>query len=145
VVVKHQNVSQRIRSEREAQIRTQLLDVVDAAVIATDAGGTVTHWSAGAERLYGWSAEEACGRAIWELSVGVSPAADVIDAVREHGRWEGELEGRHRTGTAFPTDVRLTAIVDDTGQLTGIAGVGVDVSERHRQACELPPATTCAR
>jgi PAS domain S-box-containing protein len=139
VVVKHQNVSHRIQVEREAQFRAQLLDVVDAAVIATDARGTVTHWSAGAERLYGWSAEEACGSSIWELSVGASPA-DVIDAVREHGRWEGELEGRNRTGTAFPTDVRLTAIVDDTGQLTGIVGVGVDVSERHRQAWELRSA-----
>ncbi|MGC0376631.1 PAS domain-containing protein [Streptomyces sp. SAI-229] len=40
-----------------------LLDGMDAALCAFDAHGTVTHWNREAERILGWSAEEAVGRA----------------------------------------------------------------------------------
>ncbi|WP_406861574.1 PAS domain-containing protein [Streptomyces sp. HUAS MG47] len=39
-----------------------LLDGMDAALCAFDAGGTVTHWNREAERILGWSAEQAVGR-----------------------------------------------------------------------------------
>lgn len=38
-----------------------LPDEVDAAVIATDLDGLVELWSRDAERLYGWTAEQAVG------------------------------------------------------------------------------------
>uniref|UniRef100_UPI000CD55CF5 PAS domain-containing protein n=1 Tax=Streptomyces sp. SM1 TaxID=402229 RepID=UPI000CD55CF5 len=40
-----------------------LLDGMDAALCAFDADGTVTHWNREAERILGWSADEAVGRA----------------------------------------------------------------------------------
>ncbi|WP_030869063.1 PAS domain-containing protein [Streptomyces sp. NRRL S-37] len=40
-----------------------LLDGMDAALCAFDAHGTVTHWNREAERILGWSADEAVGRA----------------------------------------------------------------------------------
>ncbi|MFF3845826.1 PAS domain-containing protein [Streptomyces sp. NPDC002328] len=58
-----------------------LLDGMDAALCAFDADGVVTHWNREAERILGWSAEEAVGRrgfAGW--------------AVREADA--GEVEGR---------------------------------------------------
>ncbi|WP_409471336.1 PAS domain-containing protein [Streptomyces sp. HC307] len=39
-----------------------LLDGMDAALCAFDADGVVTHWNREAERILGWSAEEAVGR-----------------------------------------------------------------------------------
>jgi PAS domain S-box-containing protein len=39
-----------------------LLDGMDAALCAFDAGGVVTHWNREAERILGWSAAEAVGR-----------------------------------------------------------------------------------
>ncbi|CAL9494602.1 PAS domain-containing protein [Streptomyces griseomycini] len=40
-----------------------LLDGMDAALCAFDADGTVTHWNREAERILGWTAAEAVGRA----------------------------------------------------------------------------------
>ncbi|MET4659941.1 PAS domain S-box-containing protein [Streptomyces sp. PvP037] len=40
-----------------------LLDGMDAALCALDADGTVTHWNREAERILGWTAAEAVGRA----------------------------------------------------------------------------------
>ncbi|MFI5756186.1 PAS domain-containing protein [Streptomyces sp. NPDC051569] len=45
-----------------ADLLAALLDGMDAALCAFDAGGVVTHWNREAERVLGWSAEEAVGR-----------------------------------------------------------------------------------
>ena len=45
-----------------AELLAALLDGMDAALCAFDADGTVTHWNREAERILGWSAEEAVGR-----------------------------------------------------------------------------------
>lgn len=45
-----------------AELLAALLDGMDAALCAFDADGAVTHWNREAERVLGWSAEEAVGR-----------------------------------------------------------------------------------
>ncbi|MFB7556870.1 PAS domain-containing protein [Streptomyces brevispora] len=45
-----------------SELLAALLDGMDAALCAFDADGTVTHWNREAERILGWSAEEAVGR-----------------------------------------------------------------------------------
>ncbi|MFF8832439.1 PAS domain-containing protein [Streptomyces sp. NPDC015131] len=45
-----------------ADLLAALLDGMDAALCAFDADGVVTHWNKEAERILGWSAEEAVGR-----------------------------------------------------------------------------------
>ncbi|MFJ8821425.1 PAS domain-containing protein [Streptomyces sp. NPDC102467] len=45
-----------------ADLLAALLDGMDAALCALDADGVVTHWNREAERILGWSAEEAVGR-----------------------------------------------------------------------------------
>ncbi|MFE3900317.1 PAS domain-containing protein [Streptomyces sp. NPDC059153] len=44
------------------ELLAALLDGMDAALCAFDADGTITHWNREAERILGWSAEEAVGR-----------------------------------------------------------------------------------
>ncbi|MDF6044100.1 PAS domain-containing protein [Streptomyces sp. JH14] len=46
-----------------SELLAALLDGMDAALCAFGADGTVTHWNREAERILGWSAEEAVGRA----------------------------------------------------------------------------------
>ncbi|MFI1536643.1 PAS domain-containing protein [Streptomyces anandii] len=46
-----------------ADLLAALLDGMDAALCAFDAHGVVTHWNREAERILGWSAAEAVGRA----------------------------------------------------------------------------------
>lgn len=46
-----------------ADLLAALLDGMDAALCAFDADGVITHWNREAERILGWSAEEAVGGA----------------------------------------------------------------------------------
>jgi len=67
------------------RFQAALLDSVGQAVIATDIGGIVIYWNSAAERLYGWTAQEATGRA--------------NDARGESGEGrEATLRGKRQTG-----------------------------------------------
>ncbi|GHD76770.1 PAS domain-containing protein [Streptomyces goshikiensis] len=50
------------RNETADDLLAALLDGMDAALCAFDAGGVITHWNREAERILGWSAAEAVGR-----------------------------------------------------------------------------------
>jgi steroid delta-isomerase-like uncharacterized protein len=108
----------------------ELLHERELAVIATDLAGTVSHWNHAAERLYGWSRAEALGRPITELTVGPDDsqvAENIMAAVRESGRWEGEFWVRRRDGTRFLAHVREALLTDEHGRRIGLVGVSVDV------------------
>ena len=80
------------RASGEAQFQAELLDHVDAAVVAVDARGRVTHWNAAAERLYGVPRAEALGQ----------PVADLVVAEGARGRrrrgHRARTRGRHVAG-----------------------------------------------
>ena len=106
-----------------------LLQREELAVIATDLVGVVTHWSAGAERLYGWSSVEVLGRPITELTVGPEDekvAENIMQCVRQTGRWEGEFWVRRKDGLAFLAYVREAIVADDQGTPIGLVGVSIE-------------------
>jgi PAS domain S-box-containing protein len=109
----------------------ELLVKGGAAVVATDLDGVITHWTAGAERLYGWTAAEAIGQPILELlaAPGDRPlAAENIDRIQQAGTWEGEFHVPHKDGGVVPAFVRVTLIKDDAGRPVGLLGLSMDVS-----------------
>ena len=75
------------------------LDLVPVMIQGLD--GVIHHWSAGCERLYGFSVTEAVGRVARELLQTESPvpAADIDAALHCDGHWTGELGQRRRDGT----------------------------------------------
>jgi diguanylate cyclase (GGDEF)-like protein/PAS domain S-box-containing protein len=119
---------------REVRFHARLLDEVDAAVIATDLKGAVTHWNRYAERLFGWDRAEVLGRSIEELGVVDDPAfARQKMHVLHAGRpFEGEFRARRRDGTTFPCYTRDRAIQDEDGETSGYVGVASDISARKR-------------
>ncbi|MCW3003262.1 MAG: phosphodiesterase [Conexibacter sp.] len=130
VVVQHDDITARRHAEDEARVRATLVDVVDAAVIATDLSARVTYWSGGAQRLYGWTAAETVGRRITELEIGpvVNEENAVLAGVRKTGHWEGRFDTECKDGPGFPALVRAAGIYDAAGELTGVVGVGIDLS-----------------
>jgi diguanylate cyclase (GGDEF)-like protein/PAS domain S-box-containing protein len=123
----------------EEDLTASLLDEIDASVIATDMAGTVISWNRGAERLYGWSREEAIGTSARELVVPEDGAAAerLLAEVSRDGRWDGELEVRRKDGTLFTAYVRNRLVVDADGTPSALVGVAVDISARIAAETEL--------
>jgi len=120
----------------------------ELAVIATDLAGTVTHWSGGAERLYGWSRPEVIGRPITELTVGpedAQVAENIMDCVRRTGRWEGEFWVTRHDGSRFLAYVRDVVVLDDDGRPLGLVGISIDLAPRLSDPGTAKPARAARR
>ncbi len=118
-----------MHSTTEAFEATELLHSLGKAVIATRLDGTVEFWNQAAERLYGWTAEEAIGQNIRDLSVpdvALDVAEDIMTAVRAGESWTGGFLVRRKDGTMFPALVTDSGIRRD-GQLIGIVGVSINL------------------
>jgi len=63
------DITEIMEARRRLRFQAGLLSQVHNAVIATDLNGAVTYWNPSAERIYGWTSEEAIGRSIVELTV----------------------------------------------------------------------------
>ncbi|HEY7390918.1 MAG TPA: PAS domain S-box protein [Bryobacteraceae bacterium] len=85
-----------IAEERAAVVEEQaeLLDLAQDGVFSMNAAGTIEFWNSGAERMYGWSREEAIGRNVHELlrTEASVPLDEIKEIVFTQGEWEGDLK-----------------------------------------------------
>ncbi len=131
-----EDITARKRVASRMRLPDRLLDLVPAAIVATDLEERVIYWNAAAERLYGWSRDEVTGRHLGELVVDPSellPTEEVVRAIREGGGREGEFVVRHRDGTRFPVRVTRDFLYGENGEPVGIVGVSLDITA-HKEA-----------
>ena len=85
----------------------ELLDHVPVFVRRRE--GEILHWTDGCRDLYGYSAEEACGRTASELLRTVFPEPwDAIEAtLSEQGQWSGRLRQTCKSGREIWTEAVL--------------------------------------
>ena len=144
----------KLAAQNVASANAQRKAVLDAAtrvsIIATDAFGTITMFNAGAERLLGYSAEEAVGRRrvielhheeellehAERLAIESGQQVDGFEILTYRPTREGleEREWTYLTRNGLPLTVLLsvTALRDESGSLTGFLHVGTDVTLRKR-------------
>jgi PAS domain S-box-containing protein len=104
--------------------------LTDAAVIVTDLEGTITHWSSGAEWLYGYGAGETVGRPASDLLVESDDrelAARIRESLRLTRVWEGEYWVRRKDGGTFLAYVFDTTVDDDRGHPAAYIGVSYEM------------------
>ena len=88
---------------------------VRVAVVETDPGGVVRHWSAEAHRLLGWSADDVLAKPLADVVVDAVPAAGSTESFAEllaRPRWYGECRMRTSRGDeieVFASQVHATA------------------------------------
>jgi len=87
-----------VRTVADIEARLQALE--HAHVLIRERDGTITFWSRGMERLYGFSAADALGRpAHMLLKTEFPDRLDLIEAeLTERGEWCGEVVQRRRYG-----------------------------------------------
>ena len=113
----------------------EVLDIPGQAVIGTTLDGRIVYWNRGATKLYGWSAAEALGRDVLEITpadLTRDQAGNILRELKEGRTWSGEFRVRARNGKEFTAHVRDTPVRDAAGELVGIVGVSVCVDEPKR-------------
>ena len=123
----------------------RLLDHAYDPILTWDLGGTITYWNVGAERLYGFSTEEAIGRVSHDLLHTKFPDGReaVEEALRRTGHWDGELQHCTRTGAWITVDSRMV-VVSSPRRLLQVLEANRDVTARKREEeGPCPPRGHC--
>jgi PAS domain S-box-containing protein len=106
------------RQEADARIRDQasLLDKTRDAIIAGDLDHRITYWNKGAERLYGWTAEEIIGVSnIEDVYPDPSIVQEILAGLLSRDEWNGRLKQRRKDGRIITVEAHSTLIRDDDG------------------------------
>lgn len=109
------------------------------AIVTTDLNGIVISWNIGAERIYGYTKEEAIGRFmpfIPDFLINIEK--DYIERIKK-GEVIKDIETVRKTKSGNLIDVNLTLspIKDSTGNVVGISGIARDITEKKRVEKEL--------
>jgi diguanylate cyclase (GGDEF)-like protein/PAS domain S-box-containing protein len=127
------DITARKLAEKAVKFQSDLLAAAGQAIVAVNLDRNVIYWNRAAEEMYGWSAAEAIGRPSVELIVRhESPdRVEVMLATMLRGeRWSGDYEVTRRDGSNVWVFVTNTPLFDDDGQLLGVIGSSIDVTER---------------
>lgn len=139
-LVGHTDITALKLTEQALDLRSNLLNTVEQAVIAIDLSGLITYCNRFAEQMYGWPADELLGRNVYDLipTSGMDEqAADIMAQLSTGRSWSGEFTVRHRDGTTFPAYIRDTPIFDEQGTIVGIVGTSVSLTEHKRDKAKL--------
>jgi PAS domain S-box-containing protein len=112
-----------------------LVESSDDAIIGKTLEGVILTWNSGAERMYGYAAEEVVGRSISILVPPYRPEewSEIYEKLRQ-GEWIDRYETVRlkKDGTAVDVSLTLSPIRDAAGAVIGVSAIERDITARRR-------------
>ena len=132
---------------RERQVRQQaametrlrfaaIMEASEDAIFVTDISGIVTDWNKGAEKLYGYTADEMIGQSIFLLipSDRSSICTRAMEKVQQgHSLGHSETVRRKKDGELVTISITASPIFTPEGKVVGLSAIERDITERKRQ------------
>lgn len=112
--------------------QARILELTHDTVIVCDAEDRIAYWNEGAEKLYGWSRQEALGANCHELLQTEYPSADVSHALAANGMWAGEITRQRQDGNRIVLASRWLVRLDRVGRRIGIIETSSDLTAERR-------------
>ncbi|MGF1937497.1 MAG: PAS domain S-box protein [Nostoc sp. ChiQUE02] len=133
------DITQQKQAEQKIREQAALLDVSTDAILVRNIHNQILFWNQGAERLYGWKAEEVVGKNVLQLLYKeISPQLeDAYLKVINTGEWRGELHQLTREGKVIIVESRWTLIRHDNGQAKSILSVNTEITQQKQLEAQL--------
>jgi PAS domain S-box-containing protein len=115
-------------------------DFIGDAQVIKDLGGVISHWNKGAERLFGYSAEEVVGRPVTVLipPERLDEEYAILERVRRGDRVDNfETVRRHKDGRLIDVSLTISPIRGAAGKVVGALKKATDISERKRSEAQV--------
>lgn len=131
VAIRYEITERKLAEDRIRQ-QASLLDKAQDAIIVSDLNHQVLYWNQGAERVYGWSEEDAFGRHIAELLSGgdrreLEKAHQALEVADE---WKAESRHTTRSGERIIVESRWTLVKNDAGEPDYYLIINTDITEK---------------
>jgi PAS domain S-box-containing protein len=135
------DISARKRAQRTDALLAALIDATQYAIMTMRADRTVLTWNPGAEKLYGYSAEEMIGRNAAILNQpGTEPEEGNLlmsRLVGGGGTEQFEISLRRKDGTVIEVAAAMSPIRDARGEVFAISSISYDITDRKRAQQQL--------
>ncbi len=135
------DITGRKQAERAALLLSAIVDSSDDAIVSKDLNGIVTSWNKSAERIFGYTAEEAIGRAIASLIIPADRQEEelhILSRLRNGERIDHfETVRQKKDGTLLDVSVTISPIKDANGKIVGASKIARDITQRKQMEAEL--------
>ncbi|SHM56420.1 PAS domain S-box protein [Rhizobacter sp. OV335] len=130
----HEQVLERERLDALRLRLAAIVDGTDDAIVGKTLDGIVTSWNTGAERLFGYRADEMVGQPIQRLMPPdrLDEERQIIARIlRGESVEHFETVRRHASGRPIEVSVTISPIRDAQGRIVGASKIARDIGERN--------------
>jgi PAS domain S-box-containing protein len=127
------DISEQKKADDVIRHQAQLIEDISDAIISMDRDFCIISWNKAAERLYGYSAEEARGQdagILLRSRLDREVRQEVRKLLREQGYWYGEVKHFTKANVALDVLVSASGLRDEHNVVAGFVTVCRDISER---------------
>jgi PAS domain S-box-containing protein len=135
LVVVFRDITERRRDEEAKGKLAALVAHSEDAIIGKDLNGIITSWNIGAERLFGYTANEAIGKPVTLLIPDdrLDEEPMIIERIRRGEAVEHfETVRRRKDGTLLDISLTISPVRDDRGRVVGVSKIARDISARRK-------------
>jgi PAS domain S-box-containing protein len=129
------DISDRLRTDEQAQRLASIVNSSEDAIISKSLDGVIASWNRGAERLFGYSAEEVIGKPITIL-IPVDRHDEepvILGRIRRGEQIEHyETVRQRKDGTLVDISLSVSPVKNSEGNIIGASKIARDISERRR-------------
>ncbi len=134
LVVVGRDISERKWADEELHLAASVFQDSHEAIIILDEAERVARVNTAFKAITGYTEAELSGRHLCELLDSSRSGEDICTHINEvigrSGNWQGEVWYRRKSGEVFPAWQTLSAITDETGEVTRYAAIFSDLSEQ---------------
>lgn len=129
------DITEAKRAERAALLLSAIVDSSDDAIVSKDLNGTITSWNKGAERVFGYTADEVIGKSI---TIIIPPdrleeEPNILGRLRRGERVDHfETVRRRKDGRLIDISLTISPVRDAQGNVIGASKIARDISGRKR-------------
>ncbi len=134
------DISERKKSEEVHQRLAAIVESSDDAIVSKDLNGIIKSWNRGAERIFGYTAEEIVGK---HISILAAPGRvdEIPDILRRLARGERidhyQTKRKTKDGRILTVSLTISPIRDASGTIVGASKVARDITQREQQEREI--------
>ena len=133
------DITERKKTEEAIKFQADLLNHIGQAVMMVDSNRIIRFWNKAAEKLYGWSEEQALGHQVTEL-LGGTLSEEVDEAAKRLMAGESlstEVLAENRDGSVVPVILNRTPIFNEDGEFVGVASIAADITLQKNTEADL--------
>jgi PAS domain S-box-containing protein len=134
------DISESTRLQQELEYLAGIVEQSGIAILSTDLNQRILSWNKGAEKLHGYTAEEAIGHTPDELRLGSFSESEIKTSNSEmmsKGNWELEGNLYRKDGSSFFGQLSGSLVRDDKGKPNSVMIVARDLSKRKEMEDQL--------